>query len=412
MLELLLCSLLTILPDYLFRRYGQGKRLGKEITFYSVWFELRWGITLCLMLTIGLITTVFYNHPSTGNATAYFRTIPILPETNGRVAEIYFNGISGTIGQGEPIFRLDNSKQQAAAETARRKIAETDAAMVVARADIQVAEGKLQEARSAYQQAVDELETKQEIYRRNPGAVATRDIEKLQVAVQGRQGSIDAATAGKQQAEAQLSSLLPAQKASAEAELAQADVDLSKTVIRAGIGGRIEQFTLRVGDVVNRLMRPAGVLIPEAAGSGRLQAGFGQIEAQVMEVGMVAEAACASKPWKVIPMVVTGVQDYIAAGQLRSGEQLVDAQQVTRAGTILAFLEPLYDGGFDGVTPGSSCIVNLYSSHHDEIVSPETSTMRGFVLHAVDAVGLVHAMILRIQALLYPIQTLVLGGGH
>ncbi|MGA9037736.1 MAG: HlyD family secretion protein, partial [Pseudolabrys sp.] len=52
MLELLLCSLLTILPDYLFRRYRQGKRLGKEITLFSVWFELRWGIVSCLMLTV------------------------------------------------------------------------------------------------------------------------------------------------------------------------------------------------------------------------------------------------------------------------------------------------------------------------------------------------------------------------
>lgn len=60
MLELLLCSILTILPDYLFRRYVQGKHLGKEITFYSVWFELRWGIVSCLMLTIGLITLIFY----------------------------------------------------------------------------------------------------------------------------------------------------------------------------------------------------------------------------------------------------------------------------------------------------------------------------------------------------------------
>jgi hypothetical protein len=32
MLELLLCSLLTVLPDYLYRRYGQGKRFGKELT--------------------------------------------------------------------------------------------------------------------------------------------------------------------------------------------------------------------------------------------------------------------------------------------------------------------------------------------------------------------------------------------
>ena len=65
MLELLFCSLLTIVPDYLYRRYAQGKRLGKEITFYSVWFELRWGITSCLILTVGLITVIFYNHPST-----------------------------------------------------------------------------------------------------------------------------------------------------------------------------------------------------------------------------------------------------------------------------------------------------------------------------------------------------------
>jgi len=410
MLELLLCSMLTILPDYLYRRYGQGKRLGKEITLFSVWFELRWGIVTCLMLTIGLITIVFYSHPSTSNATAYFRTIPVLPEINGRVAQIYVDGVSSDVKQGAPLFRLDSSKQEAAVEAARRKIAETDAAMVVAQADIQAAAGKIQEAKSAYQQAVDELETKQEIYRRNPGAVATRDIEKLQVAVEGRQGSIDAANAAKQQAEAQLSTLLPAQKASAEADLAQAQVDLDKTVIRAGVDGRVEQFTLRVGDVVNPLMRPAGVLIPEGAGRGRLQAGFGQVESQSLKVGMVAEATCASEPWTIIPMVVTGVQDYIAAGQLRSGEQLIDAQQVTRPGTVLAFLEPLYEGGFDGVTPGSSCIVNAYSSHHEEIIAPETGTMRGVVLHAVDAVGLVHAMILRIQALMYPIQTLVLSG--
>jgi hypothetical protein len=36
MLELFLCSLFTLLPDYLYRRYRQGKRLGKEITLYSV----------------------------------------------------------------------------------------------------------------------------------------------------------------------------------------------------------------------------------------------------------------------------------------------------------------------------------------------------------------------------------------
>jgi multidrug resistance efflux pump len=411
MLELMLCSMLTILPDYLFRRYVQGKRIGKEITLFSMWFELRWGIIACLMLTVGLITTIFYNHPSTSNVTYFYRTVPIVSETNGRVAEV-LAGLSKEVKQGEPLFRLDSSAQEAAVEAARRKIAEVAAAQVVTKTDIAAAEGKIVEARSAYQQAVDELAAKQEIFRRNPGAVATRDIEKLQVAVEGRQGSIDAATAAKEEAEARLSTLLPAQKASAEAALAQAEVDLGKTVIRAGVSGRVEQFALRVGDIVNPFMRPAGVLIPEGSGRQTLVAGFGQIEAQVMKVGMVAEATCVSKPWTIIPMVVTQVQDFIAAGQFRGGEQLIDPQQVARPGTILVYLEPLYQGGLDGVTPGSSCVANAYSSNHDLIASGQVSGTKAVLLHALDAVGLVHAMLLRIQALILPIQTLVFAGGH
>jgi multidrug resistance efflux pump len=141
-----------------------------------------------------------------------------------------------------------------------------------------------------------------------------------------------------------------------------------------------------------------------------LQAGFGQIEAQIMKVGMAAEVTCVSKPFAIIPMVVTGVQDYIAAGQFRGGEQLIDAQQVARPGTLLVFLEPLYKGGLDGVTPGSSCIANAYSSNHDAIVSKDTGAFRAFVLHCVDALALVHALILRLQALVLPFQTLVFGG--
>ena len=411
MLEMLLCSLFTLLPDYLYRRYVQGKRFGKEITFYSVWFELRWGITGCLVLTVLLITTVFYNHPATTNVTLFFRTVPILPETNGRVAEIFISGNgSGAIAKDAPIFRLDNSKQKAAVELAQRKIAEVEAQLLVARTDVVKADGQLQQAKSEHQQTLDELETKQELNRRTPGNVAFREIERLQERERGQLGAITAATASKQNAEERISALLPAERATAEAELAQAQVELDKTVVRAGVSGRVEQFFLRVGDIVNPLMRPAGVLIPEGAGTRALQAGFGQIEAQIMKVGMAAEVTCVSKPFTVIPMVVTAVQDYIAAGQFRGGEQLIDAQQVSRPGTLLVFLEPLYKGGLDGVTPGSSCIANAYSSNHDQIVSKDTGAFKAFALHAVDALALVHALILRLQALVLPFQTLVFGG--
>ena len=409
MLELLLCSLVTIFPDYLYRRYRQGKRVGHEITLYSVWFELRFGIIACLMLTVSLITMIFYYHPSTSSATLFYRTIPIVPEITGRVAEVDLD-VSAPVKKGDVLFRLDSAKQEASLLTAKRKIAEIDAAMLAAQADIMKAEGQLQEAKGALQQATDELDTKRELQKRNPGIVPQRDIEKLEVAAAGRQGSLDAATASKQSVTTRLSALLPAEKASAEAALAEAQVDLDKTVIRAGVDGRVEQFALKPGDIVNPMIRSAGVLIPEAAGRRTLMAGFGQIEAQVMKVGMVAEATCISKPWTVIPMVVTNVQDYIAAGQFRGGEQLVEAQQVLRPGTILVFMEPIYKGGLEGVTPGSSCIANAYTSNHELISSGEIGSFKSFGLHVVDATGLVHAMLLRIQALLLPIKTLVLSG--
>jgi multidrug resistance efflux pump len=408
MFELMLCSLFTLVPDYLYRRYAQGKRIGQEITLFSMWYELRWGITGCVMLTVLLITMIFYFHPSTSSAVLYFRTVPIVPEGVGRVAEVKVD-YTAPVKRGDVLFVIDSAKQKAALETAVRKVAEVDAQLVNAKVDIVKAEAQLQQANSDYKQARDELDVKSELQRRNPGIVPQRDIDKLQVAVDGRQAAIDAATAVRKSAEVQVSTLLPASRASAEAELAQAQVELDKTIVRAGVDGRVEQFLLRPGDIVNPLMRPAGILIPEGAGQRALQAGFGQIEAQVLKPGMIAEAACSSLPWTIIPMVITSVQDYIAAGQFRGGEQLVDPSAV-RAGTILAFLEPLEKDGLADVTAGSTCIVNAYTSNHEIISSKDTSALKGFALHAIDTVGLVHALLLRIQALLLPIKTLVLSG--
>ena len=409
MLEIILCSLVTILPDYLYRRYRQGKRFGHEITLFSVWYELRFGIVTCLMLTVSLITMIFYYHPSTNSATMYYRTVPIMTEVTGRVAEVKID-VSAPVKQGEVIFRLDNAKQEAALLTARRKIAEVDAAMLSAQADVLKAEGQIQQAQGDYQQATDELNVKRELQQRNPGIVPQRDIEKLQVLQAGRQGALDAANAAKQSAAVRVTALLPAERASAEAALAEAQVDLDKTFIRAGVDGRVEQFALRPGDIVSPIMRTAGVLIPEGAGKRALLAGFGQIEGQVMKAGMVAEATCISKPWTIIPMVVTNVQDYIAAGQFRGGETLIEAQNTARPGTILVFMEPIYKGGLEGVTPGSSCVANAYTSNHELISSGKLSAFKSFGLHVVDATGLVHALLLRIQALLLPIKTLVLSG--
>ena len=306
---------------------------------------------------------------------------------------------------GQPLFRLDDAEQRAAVETARRRIAEVEAETVVAESELATADGQIAEARSSLAQAQEELDVRTELRRRNPDTVAMREIERLQVVVDGRQGSLDAALANKATQQTRIASALPAQKASAEAALAQAQVELDKTLVKAGVDGMVQQFTLRPGDVVNPIIRTGGILVPDAYREG-LIAGFGQIEAQVMKVGMIAEATCIARPFAILPMVVSEVQTVIAAGQIRPTDQLIDVQQMAQPGTITVFLEPLYQGELTGVPPGSSCIANAYTNNHDALADPDIGTGRWVFLHVVDTVGLVHAMILGCRPCGVPVQTL------
>jgi multidrug resistance efflux pump len=291
-------------------------------------------------------------------------------------------------------------------------VAEVSARIELARTDLVTADGRIREAEGAYLQALEELQTKTELRARNPDVVPAREIERLKNLVSSRLGALESAEASKASVEVNISTLLPAERASAEADLAEAQVALDKTVIYAGVDGRMEQFTLRVGDYVNPMLRPAGILIPGQKGDLTFQAGFGQIASPVLEVGMTAEMACSSRPFEVIPMVVTQVQSAISSGQLRQTDILVDPTQVVQPGSVLVYLEPMFAGGTANIPPGSTCMANAYTSNYERLQATDLTSVQKAGLHAIDAVGLVHAMLLRLQVIILPVRTLVLTGGH
>jgi multidrug resistance efflux pump len=412
MLEFLLCSLVTILPDFLCRRYIQGKRWGSEITFFTMWYELRWGVTACVLLTVALITLIFYYHPSTANATPFFRTVTMLPEGGGRVDEVFVKN-GQLVESGDPLFSLHDSSQMASVEVAQSLILELDAGVMVAISEKAAMKGLVEQAVGALKQAQNELRMKQELQQRDRGLVSPRELQRLRNNVASRQGALSAALANLQAVQSQLDSVIPAQRASAVEALEQAQVEVSKTTIFAGVAGRVAQFFLQSGDYVNPILRPAGLLIPtDTVASGRfeVQAGFSQLAAPVVKPGTLAEITCMSKPFVVIPMVVTRVVDVIAAGQLRPSDTLLDVQQRAKPGTLTVAMEPLYEGGLEGVLPGSKCLANAYTYNHDLLSSGDLGAMQYFYLHMVDAVGIVHAVILRIQALMLPVKALVFAG--
>ncbi len=409
MLEFFLCSLVTILPDYLYRSRVQGKRWGEELNLFSLWYELRWGISSCAILTISLITMIFYFHPTTKNVTSSFRTVTILSEAGGRVEEVYAE-INVTVKAGDPLFKLESSTQIAAVEAAQSKANEVVAAQSVALSEKAAAAGMLSQAVASLQQSQDELARNTALRDKGSSAFNRRDEERLENLVDVRQGVVESAQANLDAVDARIETLLPAQLETAEASLAHAQALLEKQTVYAGVEGRIEQFTLRPGDYVSPILRPAGILVPADAGRGHFQAGFGQISAQVLKPGMLVEMGCISHPFTIVPMVITEVQDVIPAGQIRPSDVLFDPQNQGPPGTVMAFLEPLYGGQTDLIPPGSRCIANAYTSNHERLANEDLTATEWISAHVIDTVGVVHAIILRIQMLLLPVQTLVFSG--
>ena len=361
---------------------------------------------------MALITIVFYYHPSTTNAGPYFRTIPLLPEGGGRVEEVFAKN-GDAVEAGEPLFSLLDSAQVANINLAESQLDQIASAFAQAEVQLEAAQATLVQAQSALAQAENELAKKSELASRGQQLVSKIEIERLENNVAQRRGGVQAAQANITAAQTQISDVLPAQRQSAQRQLEQAQVALDKTVIYAGVDGQVSQFFLQRGDYVNPILRPAGVLIPSnGPESGRFQvaAGFNQLSAQVIKPGTITEVVCMSKPFSVIPMIVTRVQPVVAAGQLKPADVLLDAQQRARPGTLTVVMEPLYEGGLMEVMPGSKCIANAYTSNHDLLERGDLGLGQTLFLHMVDAVGVIHAIILRMQALLMPVQMLVFGG--
>jgi len=411
MLELMLCSLVTMLPNYLILRFVYKKKWGKEINFFNMWHEYRYGLTTCAILTTALITLIFYYHPATTNVTAIFRTVTILSEVNGRVKEVFVKN-NQMVKQGAPLFRLDDLRQEAAVETAKSTLAEVKAEFATAEASLNDAAGAVDSARSQLAQAMDNLKRKQEIAKGGRGLISESEIEIARNQAAAAVGALDSANARQAEAQAKISTVLPARQKTAEDKLEQSRVDLEKTMVYADTSGMITQMMLEPGDIVNPFVRPAGILIPEGRGSGAqaVQAGFNQLAAPVVKKGTVAELSCMTRPFKTIPMVVTDVQLQIAAGQIRPTDQMLDLQDRAKPGTLTVTMEPLYENGLEGINPGSKCVANAYTSNHELLASGTLGTMDTLYYHMVDTVGLAHALILRIQVLMTPVQALVFSG--
>ena len=129
--------------------------------------------------------------------------------------------------------------------------------MGTAKADVLTSEGKLDEAKSDYQQALDEYNTKKTLY--------DAQSERCHTARHRETANAGGGTARRRRCRECHQTVgrdapcgRPAgAEGEREAALA-AQVELDRMTIRAGVDGRVDQFVLRPGDIVSRAGHPGG----------------------------------------------------------------------------------------------------------------------------------------------------------
>lgn len=383
---------------------------GMPITLYNVHRAL----VLWFALAVAVFFAVFYYYPKSYTGLVPFRTVPVVAEAGGTVSEVFVKG-GDKVAVGDPLFAVNDSNQRAAVEIAERQVEEVMSAIALAELDVETARAALDAAQASKGQAETTLADHAALQAKGSAAFQTSQLERARSTLASRSAEVRAAEAQLAAAQVQVSAVMPAQLASAEAALEKAELDLSKTVTYSVVDGTVEQLTLHVGARAAPVpMSPAMLIIPERPDveRGHIVAGFSQVSHTELYEGMAAELACESNfnigmRNTILPARITRIQDPISSGQMAPSGRLMEPAERAKRGQVVVHLDLVHDAHRDHLVPGSACIVQAYTTG---LKGPMEGTM---VAHAVEAMGIIKAVGIRIKAWLGLASGIgLVGGGH
>jgi membrane fusion protein (multidrug efflux system) len=194
---------------------------------------------------------------STDDAYLQADSVTVAPKVSGYVAEV-FVADNQAVGVGEPLVRLDGRQYQAVLEQAK-------AAIAARKADIERGEAELLQQKANIQQVraqlvgarASEEHAREEVKRYEPlvatGAETTERLADLKNALNQAAATVAADIAAVQAAQRQPATTQAqinqarAQLEAADASVRQAQLDMSDTVVRSTLAGRVGDRTVRVG---------------------------------------------------------------------------------------------------------------------------------------------------------------------
>ncbi|HEY6922501.1 MAG TPA: HlyD family secretion protein [Steroidobacteraceae bacterium] len=194
---------------------------------------------------------------STDDAYLQADSVTVAPKVSGYVAEV-FVADNQTVSAGEPLVRLDSRQYQAILEQAKAAIAARkadiergEAELLQQKANIQQVKAQLVGARASEEHAIEEVKRYEPLVA--TGAETTERLADLKNTRNQAAATVAADIAAVQAAERQPATTRAqidqarAQLEAAEASVRQAQLDMSDTVVRSTLAGRVGDRTVRVG---------------------------------------------------------------------------------------------------------------------------------------------------------------------
>ncbi len=325
----------------------------------------KWTLTTAglggVVLVGGLLMAMNYNHPFSTDGRLYFYTTPIVPTVKGHVIEVTAKP-NVPIKSGDLLFRIDPRPYQYIVDQKRALLAEAEQSVKQLKASFDQASASVGKAEAQLDLAQQTYDRQTQLFEKRVVAQATVDTasRNLEAAQQTVAGTHAAAKRARLAFASEIGGVNTT-VARLQADLNNAELDLSETRVTAPTNGYVTQLFLRPGMMASP-STPTMVFI--YADDNIFSASFPQNALQRVNAGDEAEIAFDGIPGRVFKGKVNAVADAIAQGQLQASGNLLNPEDrsniVGRALTPIDLLDDL--SGYQ-LPAGSTAQVAVYTEH-------------------------------------------------
>ena len=292
----------------------------------------KWTVPTALLGGVFMIATILlfmgYNHPFSPMARFYFVSVPIVPEVEGQVTEVPIRA-NMPLKRGDVLFKIEPSSYQYKVDEKRAELAAAKQEVPQLKATLDAAIGKVKEVTAERDRSKAQYDRYAEANRRaGAGAkpFSEQQLDNQRQLYLAKEAELSSSRANAEQARLAYASEIGGVNttvAQLQAQLKDAERDLSYTVVRAPTDGIVPIVRLRPGmRVVPMPLRPVLAFVP--AGNTTFAAAFVQNAMQRVKTGYDAEIIFDAVPGQVFQGKVGRIIEAMAQGEIQAGGTVID----------------------------------------------------------------------------------------